>query len=512
MAEIAVPNLASRPGAPVYRATENLGETPRVDTRAVVVPRLQNSFGAAVARLGQALGDFSEKLDRAGHATAALNARGKMLAGMNDLVARYRADPDPATAPGRFAKDLDEMQQQAVSAIADPVLREKTAAETTVQGLQAYRQLQNFSLARQRQDGIAGLKARRAAYLKNATNAGSPVEREAVTASYEDEVDTLKGAGLLHPAEAQAAKQRFGSDLASGDAQTAIAHDPDAAAHALEDPQSFPGLAPPQRAALQIDAANAGDAAAWRQQDAADIAAMRALGAGTLTQADLDAAAPHMSATAYREISAALNRQSGGNFDAKEYGSLLSGAADGDDVRLDAVRALGAGRIDRAAFANVMRTVDQTGGDIDAAPAPQGPNDDGSAGLWRVDQRQQLYQLLAPQPGQTQGAARAQLDDGGAFDQWLAANPNASPADGQAQMQQVAAQARANAAAIDRQSLPLPAGVSAARGEIDGDKLGAAAARVRDAFDAGTMDPGTLSEQTSLLSAWQSVVNGSAAK
>ena len=483
------------PGPPEYVSQQELAGS---GAGGIAVPEIHNTVGAAAARMFGAAGEMAGALHAASVATTRANAETDYLVGLDKLRQQYTQDPDWQTAAQRFAADHDALMTGSLERLAgDPEAQARMRERLVRAFLPAQNAVQRAALGGMVRGANSAADVQQAAVRRVASGAGTAIERADAIDAFHNSLADLVRPGILPSAAAQARVKALDMDIATDDARGVIAANPDAAAVAIDEPGTFPGIDIARRVTLAQEAQQAiaaRDAAiAPATMYAGGLALARA---GKLDESWLMDHEPLLTATGYGRLAAMLPGRASDPAarNPETYAALLDRAFAGDEVAVHAAPdEFLHGSIDRDALNHVLDTADAVARDAKARP-------------WANDQRRDLADQLAPTEAQDARQAWQQISAMRDYEAWLSGSPEATPDEGAAQVRAIADRARDRSAADARASLPMPRFMAAPRAKIDAKAIEEAAGRLREAFAAGHLDGEDLADEVELMQAWRDAV------
>jgi hypothetical protein len=236
---------------------------------------------------GDAIAEFGHALARARDQSQLVNARLGYSQKVDDLYQQYTRDPDPASAPARFAKAA----QDAAADYYDGFYSDDARAAFTLDAGQMAESrrisMMDLSFKRESDQAVANLDAAGEKFARDAAFAANPAERQTAIDSYAQSVMGVSDAGLIGHEDAGRRVQAFKEKLALYDGRTAVDSDPVRAKKDLAKAGYLPDLDPLQRLQLRGSA----EAAVKAQERAAAQAKAQATLAARFSLEDLKDAA-----------------------------------------------------------------------------------------------------------------------------------------------------------------------------------------------------------------------------
>lgn len=200
--------------------------------------------GAAVAKLGTAMGGFAEQLSRAQdqlqHSTAVTDYLTKSEA----IRDKYRNDPEPATAPQRARDELQTTLNETLGSVSNPTIRAQTGAMLTRQLISSHAEVSQTALIAQKHTDTASWEQQSAILGQQWANANSDVQRAAIRDSVARLVDGSRGAGWVDAGQAQLRLRAWDVSSENARADRLVNTDPGLAMRVLNEPGTFPALDP----------------------------------------------------------------------------------------------------------------------------------------------------------------------------------------------------------------------------------------------------------------------------
>jgi soluble lytic murein transglycosylase-like protein len=250
--------------APVYiqrLSTDGLGI-------ATVMPQVANEqttgaiarFGAALSGVAQVAQERYAVFEQTNRATTLADRTTGFLTGVDQLEQEFRNDPDPATAPQRFAERAEKLKADATTGLR-PEDQSELNLKLTRMGLSSVGGVRQQSLARQADQYAANMDTQYDAFQKRYVAAGSDTERQAVSNEWNSTLQQGVARGVMTAQRATAYRQSLNR---SGDETLmlrAIATSPQRALAALDDPKQFAGFDPATRERYRAQAGAASDEA-----------------------------------------------------------------------------------------------------------------------------------------------------------------------------------------------------------------------------------------------------------
>ncbi|HZU87932.1 MAG TPA: transglycosylase SLT domain-containing protein [Stellaceae bacterium] len=248
MAEVVVPNLAGRPGAPAYEASETLGPAPRVDLRPTEIPHLPNEVAKAVGQFGDAAQNFFATLANAKKAANATTAVTDYLVGLDKEKTAAVQNQDWQNAPQQFSDNVAKLQADTLGQYDfDPETAAKIKQHFTLATIPAAHEVQNAALLRGTQKWEADYTTQSSLNQTAAATAATPAARQSAVDRNDALIATGINAGWISTQRGADLQQRFRAGVDHADAIAAIAADPRIAAARLADPNDFVHLSPAER-------------------------------------------------------------------------------------------------------------------------------------------------------------------------------------------------------------------------------------------------------------------------
>ncbi len=362
----------------------------------------------------------------------------------NEAFGSVPGEHDYASTPEEFLKQAREAADDALAGVPEEAPRQ--ASRAYLDGIieAKAREIKQRALEAELGATRDALDAAHELNLQAAAGAGSKPERAGAIMRQLQDLDDATAAGWIAPHEAAAREAKFRGALDQADVQALIAADPATALKALQDPDAFTALEPGQREQLTRDAETV-----LRANNAAALGAVkneadRRLSEGALDRDWLEANRAGLSDYQYRRFERALDTQPPAESDPAALWSLLVATNQNPAATVDsAPEAYAAGGIAQADLQAQLKTAAAL-----REALPQKP--------WLTRARRDVIDAVKPSPLQDTEAARDQLGAVAAFDQWLAANPQASPLDARKAGLAIAAEHLTFAWNQERARLPLP--------------------------------------------------------
>jgi soluble lytic murein transglycosylase-like protein len=250
--------------APVYiqrQNTQGLG-------LATVMPQVANEqtngaiarFGAALSGVAQVAQERYQVFEQTNRATTLADRTTGFLTGVDQLEQEFRNDPDPATAPQRFAERAEKLKADATTGLR-PEDQSELNLKLTRMGLSSVGGVRQQSLARQADQYGATMDTQYDAFQKRYVAAGSDTERQAVSQEWNSTLQQGVSRGVMTAQRATAYQQSLNKSGDEALMLRAIATSPQRALAALDDPAQFAGFDPATRERYRAQARAASDEA-----------------------------------------------------------------------------------------------------------------------------------------------------------------------------------------------------------------------------------------------------------
>lgn len=225
---------------------------------------------AAMGNAATAIGTFAAQHKESQLAIVKAQGMTRYLGETAELDKQFENDPDPSTAPQRFAEREKQIRQEVLGTVPDASSRAVLETQLTRYSAVSNNQVRQQSLKREADGFSANLDTTQQQVLARASRAPTPAEREGVTAPYFEQIDDGVKRGWISQQQAQVRRSGIARTLDDTDAHRLIDQNPRAALDALNDPAKFTSLDPLVRQA-RIQAAQA-RADAVGVQDASNAA------------------------------------------------------------------------------------------------------------------------------------------------------------------------------------------------------------------------------------------------
>lgn len=250
--------------APVYisrQSTQGLGI-------ATVLPQVANEqttgaiarFGAALSGVAQVAQERYQVFEQTNRATTLADRTTGFLTGVDQLEQEFRNDPDPATAPQRFAERAEKLKADATTGLR-PEDQSELNLKLTRMGISSVGGVRQSSLARQADQYGATMDTQYDAFQKRYVAAGSDTERQAVSQEWNSTLQQGVARGVMTAQRATAYQQSLNKSGDEALMLRAIATSPQRALAALDDPNQFAGFDPATRERYRAQARAAADEA-----------------------------------------------------------------------------------------------------------------------------------------------------------------------------------------------------------------------------------------------------------
>lgn len=217
-------------------------------------------IGEAVSAFGAEAGKVYGSLQAAQQHTKAAVATEKYLTQLSDLEETYSGKgADYATARGDFTAKQRELELQLGGEITDPGIRTLAMLQWRRAGLSAGKRVSHSALAKEQDVNAAALESQIQEGLTSASEAASPVERQAAVDRTVGAINSSVAAGWTNHVVGVQKSQAFVRSLSIADASRVIRSNPDQAVELLADAKNFPALDPQTLETLRAHAGNARD-------------------------------------------------------------------------------------------------------------------------------------------------------------------------------------------------------------------------------------------------------------
>lgn len=416
--------------------------------------RVQQDAGGGLTALGAGLNELGQVGQRAADLTAqrdlavqqaarvqTLNdTRIKALSDLTDLKMKYGNDSDPATMQARWLADSNAIKQKYVDQFGeDPGLRDSFTKDFDQWQLRdkvdvagdAARKISDAGRAQLNQ-GLDTLSAMMA-------QTSDPIRRQQIQSAADLAIQDGINAGYLTAVQGGEASRKFIGSADEAAVRGLIIANPDAALQALQDPQRFAGLDEVKRTSLvdmatrrvdslrsdRIRLAEKADRDAEKQLklqgDAAEKDLWGKLHDGTLSRDDIEAQRRVLDPAAYKGLLVGLDKHNDDRaVDDIDTVARLQNLVGSQDIASDATEALKSGHLKVDTFNSLMEKNRQ----FRASNAPDSPYKSGRSLISTTLDPGSLLSGPAATIARS-GQAQALVE----FDNWTAANPQASRAD-----------------------------------------------------------------------------------
>ena len=205
---------------------------------------------SGLQQAGDAIASYGEAMGKARDQSQLVDARLKYSTQLDDLYQGFMRDPDPATAPVRFAKAAQEASASYFDGLTSD--EAKNAFNLDAGQLAESRRisLMDLSFKREGDQAVANVEAAGEKFARDAAYATNPAEREAAIASYTRSLMGTADAGFMTHDAAGKRLQTFKEKLSLFDGRVLIDQDPKLARTRLADPKFLPDLDPLARVEL----------------------------------------------------------------------------------------------------------------------------------------------------------------------------------------------------------------------------------------------------------------------
>ena len=301
----------------------------------------------ATARFGQALEGFGDQLAKANASVQKINTENDVLQrqtnfsqGVDALNQKYQNDPDPSTAPQRYAEELKTLREQNLAGV-DPSQRVWLDHTFQKSSIPAVGNIRFDALKKQADQYSANLDTQYQFLTSRYAAAKTDAERESARVELDTLLNTGTSQGRISFKQAEGYRQSMGKTGDEALALRAIGQNPASAMAALDDATKYTGLDPVRRQQLrdQAKATAEEQRAAGIVQQARFNPVQAAFAAGRLSD-------PTHAARVFDQ--AIIPQESGGNPGAVS----VQGALGVSQIMPDTARMV-AGRIGRSDIANM---------------------------------------------------------------------------------------------------------------------------------------------------------------
>lgn len=207
-----------------------------------------------LAMAGEAITNFADAWQKGQDQTALVKARLNYSTQIDDLHQQFLHDPDPGTAPARFAKAAQDAAQPYFDGFNSQEARDAFTLDAGQMAESRRISIMDTSFKREGDIAVANVDALGDKAARDAAFAPNPAVRQSAIESYNRSLMGVADAGYMSHEEATKKFDVFTGKLALFDGRSAVEADPKTAKAKLADSNYLPDLDPLARVELQSQA------------------------------------------------------------------------------------------------------------------------------------------------------------------------------------------------------------------------------------------------------------------